>query len=223
LLGSTLNLTSGVEYLMFTVLQRYRVRLGTVAEAAARAEETLVPRLREAAAFVAYDLLHTGDGTVTVLAVFETRPAADAAARVLSDWFRSDWPAFRLLPPDLSVAESLTLAQANGDAGLAPASGGDVGSAEPYADAVSDQGIGAELQIARDRRRIGERRLLVVVRVPERRSAVERRSDLERRAGWERREGWERRGMVAPTETVVMSERRRIAPAWRRREAYHSR
>jgi hypothetical protein len=202
---------------MFTVLQRYRVRLGTVADAAVRAEETLVPRLREAAGFVAYHLLDTGDGTVTALAVFETRPAADAAARVLSDWFRSDWPAFRLLAPDLSVAESLTLAQANGDAGVALASSGDVGSAEPYADALSDQVIRAELQVPRDRRRIGERRLLVVARVPERRSEVERRSDLERRAGSERR------GMAAPTETVAMSERRRVAPAWRRRDAFHSR
>jgi hypothetical protein len=149
--------------------------------------------------------------------VFETRPAADAAARVLSDWFRSDWPAFRLLAPDLSVAESLTLAQANGDVGAAPASSEDVGSVEPYAAAVSDQVIRAEAQVPRDRRRIGERRLLVVARVPERRSEVERRSDLERRAGSERR------GMAAPTETVVMSERRRIAPAWRRREAFHSR
>ena len=218
-----MNFTSGVAYLMFTVLQRYRVRLGTVAEAAARAEETLVPRLREADGFVAYHLLHTGDGTVTALAVFETRSAADAAARLLSDWFRSDWPAFRLLAPDLSVAESLTLAQANGDAGVAPASNGDVGSVEPSADAVSDQVIGAELHVRRDRRRIGERRLLVVARVPERRSEVERRSDLERRAGWERREASERRGTVASTETVVMSERRRIAPAWRRREAFHSR
>ena len=101
---------------MFTVLQRYRVRLGTVADAATRAEETLVPRLKDVTGFVSYHFLHTGDSTVAAMALFETRSAADAAARLLSDWFRSDWPAFRLMAPDLSVAESLTLTHANGDA-----------------------------------------------------------------------------------------------------------
>jgi hypothetical protein len=194
---------------MYTVLQRYRVRLGTVADAAARAEETLVPRLKEATGFVAYHFLHTGDNTVAALALFETRPAADAGARLLGEWFRSDWPAFRLLAPDLSVAKSLTLEHANGHA--------DEGQAAPYLDAVLDPGMAAELPVARDRRRMGERRLLVVMRVPERRSAVDRRTSLDRRTGSERR------GEMASSETAAIPERRRIAPAWRRREAHRSR
>ena len=202
---------------MFTVLQRYRVRLGTVADAAARAEETLVPRLKETTGFVAYHLLDTGDSTVAALALFETRPAADAAAGLLRDWFRSDWPAFRLLAPDLSVAESLTLEHANAGAGMAPPSRRDEGEQAPYGDAVTNQAMGAEPLIARDRRSVGERRLFVVASVPERRSGADRRISLERRLGSERR------GVVVPTETGVMRERRRIAPAWRRREAFHSR
>jgi len=194
---------------MFTVLQRYRVRLGTVADAAARAEETLVPSLKQAPGFVAYQFLHTGDGTVAALAVFETKPAADAAARVLSDWFRSDWPAFRLLAPDLSVAESLTLEQTNGAARsvLAPRS----------ENGAADQAPGAQRQVTGDRRRNGERRVFFLAGVPERRRGVDRRVTLDRRAGAERRGG------VAPAETVAQQERRRIAPAWRRREAFHSR
>ena len=43
--------TSGVRNSMFTVLQRYRVRLGTVADAATRAEESLVPRLKDVTGF----------------------------------------------------------------------------------------------------------------------------------------------------------------------------
>jgi len=209
------NLTSGVERLMFTVLQRYRVRLGTVADAAARAEETLVPRLRQLTGFITYHLLHTGDSTVAALALFETRPAADAGVRLLSEWFRSDWPAFRLLAPDLSVAESLTLA--NGDEGVAlePVEHG--GLAAPDVDAALDPRMDAELPLVRDRRRAGERRILVVATTPERRSGVDRRATVERRTGLERRGG------VAPTETTVIPERRRIAPSWRRREPFHSR
>lgn len=188
---------------MFTVLQRYRVRLGTVADAAVRAEETLVPRLKAVTGFVDYHLLNTGDSTVAALALFETKAAADSAARLLNEWFRSDWPAFRLLAPDLNVAESLTRAHANGDG---------------VGDLLEEEAMEAEPQVRRDRRRIGERRLLVVARVPERRSATDRRSTVERRSGSERR------GLVAPTQTVVMTERRgRVAPAWRRREAFHAR
>ncbi len=127
---------------MFTVLQRYRVRLGTVADAAARAEESLVPRLKEADGFVAYQFLHTGDGTVAALAQFETKPAADAAARLLTEWFRSDWPAFRLMAPDLSVAESLTSEQANGrhqSAGVALPASGDDGQVVPFTDGITEQ------------------------------------------------------------------------------------
>ena len=188
---------------MFTVLQRYRVRLGTIADAAARSEETLVPSLKAVTGFVAYHLLNTGDSTVAALALFETKPSADTAARLLSEWFRSDWPAFRLLAPDLSVAESLTRAQASGDGGT---------------EWLSEEAVEAAPQAGRDRRRIGERRLLVVARVPERRSATDRRSTSERRSGAERR------GVVAPSQAVVMSERRgRLAPAWRRRDVFHPR
>jgi hypothetical protein len=200
---------------MFTVLQRYRVRLGTVADAAVRAEETLVPRLKAVSGFVAYHLLNTGDSTVAALALFETKPAADSAALLLNEWFRSDWPAFRLLAPDLSVAESLTLAQANGDAvkALPSGSGENGGHAALYGELLSEEAVEAGPPVPRDRRRIGERRLLVVARVPERRAATDRRTIVERRSGSERR------GLVAPSQTVVMSERRgRMAPVWRRRE-----
>jgi hypothetical protein len=203
---------------MFTVLQRYRVRLGTIADTAARAEETLLPRLRAVAGFVDYHLLNTGEATVAALALFDTKSSADDAARLMSEWFRSDWPAFRLLAPDLSVAESLTRAHANGDGVKALASGSGDEQAVLYGELLSEEAVEAEPQVQRDRRRIGERRLLVVTREPERRSATDRRSANERRSGSERRGG------VSPSQAVVMSERRgRLAPAWRRRDAFHPR
>lgn len=199
---------------MFTVLQRYRVRLGSVTDAAVRAEESLVPRLRAVTGFIAYHFLHTGDNTVAALALFDTKAAADVAARLLSEWFRSDWPAFRLLAPDLSVAESLTLEQAEGTVGTA-LHARQVGS---YEDSVLGGATGFEPQGPRDRRRIGERRVLVVAREPERRTGVDRRQSDERRTGSERRGG-----EMAAEIAAVPAERRRIAPSWRRREAFHAR
>jgi hypothetical protein len=205
---------------MFTVLQRYRVRLGTVADAAARAEESLVPRLKEADGFLAYQFLHTGDGTVAALAQFETKPAADAAARLLTEWFRSDWPAFRLMAPDLSVSESLTHANSNGREQVAVAdleTSEDEGQAVGLGDDALEPMVDAEARGGRDRRRIGDRRLLVAARVPERRSGVDRRVTDERRMGAERR------GVEDAPQPAQPAERRRIAPAWRRREAFHAR
>jgi antibiotic biosynthesis monooxygenase len=211
------NRTRGVKHPMFTVLQRYRVRLGNVADAAERAEETLLPRLKQETGFVAYHLLDSGDSTVTVMAVFETRPAADAAARLLREWFRSDWPAFRLLAPDLSVAEALTVEQANAVEGMALQSHADEERVASYGYMPADQAIGTNPRVAGDRRMRGERRLVTVA------CETERRSGLERRITLERRSTSERRGVLVPTEAAAIPERRRIAPAWRRREMFHSR
>ena len=61
----------------------------------------------------------------------ETKPAADVAARLLTEWFRSDWPAFRLMAPDLSVAESLTHANSNGREQVAVAAGAELDQRDP--------------------------------------------------------------------------------------------
>jgi hypothetical protein len=211
------NRIRGDTYPMFTVLQRYRVRLGNAADAAERTEKTLVPRLKEETGFVAYHLLDTGDSTVTVMAVFETRPAADAAARLLKEWFRSDWPAFRQLAPDLSVAEALTVEQANAVEGRALQSHVEEERVASYGYMPADPAMAATPRVVTDRRKSGERRLVTVA------CETERRSGLERRISLERRSTSERRGVLVPTEAAAPSERRRIAPAWKRREVFHSR
>jgi heme-degrading monooxygenase HmoA len=201
---------------MYTVLRRYRVRLGTIADTAARAEETLVPSLKEVPGFVAYHLLHTGDNTVAALVLFETKAGADAGARTLSDWFRSDWPAFRLIAPELSVAELLTLDEASGRAALEPQWTDDRALLAPPTDALSARALGAGRQV-RERRRGLERRVAVIAIAEDRRSGVERRTDLDRRSGLERR------GEVISAESAAPVEPRRIAPPWRRREPSHTR
>jgi hypothetical protein len=211
------NRTRGVEHPMFTVLQRYRVRLGNVADAAERAEETLLPRLKQETGFVAYHLLDTGDSTVTVMVVFETRPAADAAARLLREWFRSDWPAFRLLAPDLSVSETLTVEQANAVERMALPSHVEEERVASYGYMPAGPAMATTPRVVTDRRKGGERRLVTVA------CETERRSGLERRITLDRRSTSERRGVLVPTEAAAPPERRRIAPAWRRREVYHSR
>jgi len=184
---------------MFTILRRYRVRLGTVEQAATYAERTLVPQLRQVSGFVAHYLLDTGHNTLISLSLFETTEGADAADRVLAAWFRSDWPAFRVMPPDFSVGEVMTV-----DAALRRAT-----EAAPQVElTLPEARSGADVSYPGDRRVNPERRRRTESPV------IERRSGLERRVTAERRAGVERRGLPL--------QRRRIAPPLRRREGFQA-
>ncbi|HUL03222.1 MAG TPA: hypothetical protein VLV16_08355 [Gemmatimonadales bacterium] len=186
---------------MYTILRRYRVRLGTVEQAATYAERTLVPQLRQVPTFIAHYLLDQGDNTLISLTLFENNEAAEAAGRVLADWFRSDWPAFRMLPPEYNVGEVVSV-----DAALRRATA--AATAEPEL-AFAELRVGGEAAYPGDRRMTPDRRRRTESPV------IERRSGLERRVVAERRVGLERRG--APVQ------RRRIAPPMRRREGFQAR
>ncbi len=200
---------------MYAVLHRYRVRLGTVAEAAGHARRTLVPLLKQVPAFVAYYLLEVANDTLASMAVFETSEGAQAATRLLSDWFRSDWPAFRQIPPAASVGELLTFEGVGRAAGTVASEsrdrtlGGRRDAALPERRSERDRRMF-------DRRMMLERRQESVPVVTDRRRDPDRRRGADRRSGLQRRTDW-------PTESsALVSERRRIAPPWRRREPFRS-
>lgn len=202
---------------MFAVLRRYRVRLGTVAQAVAQTEENLVPLLKQVPGFVAHYLLDTGDSIVAALTVFDTKEAAASAAGVLSGWFRNDWPAFQLLPPDAIVGELVS--------SVKPARRGEPVPREslerflmaaPRAE-THERRPRSDRRSGIDRRAVGERRQVVVV------PAVERRSGIDRRAGSERRSGVERRaGRAAAAAADPLAPRHHIAPPSRRREPFRT-
>jgi hypothetical protein len=187
---------------MYTILRRYRVRLGTVEQAATYAERTLVQQLRQVPTFIAHYLLDQGDNTLISLTLFESNDAAEAAGRVLADWFRSDWPAFRLLPPEYNVGEVVSV-----DAALRRATGAATTAQAEVA--IAELRVGGEVVYPGDRRVNPERRRRTESPV------IERRSGLERRVVADRRVGVERRG--------VPVQRRRIAPTMRRREGFQAR
>ncbi len=198
---------------MYAALHHYRVRLGTVAEAGERAQRALVPLLRRVAAFVAYYLLDAGNDTVVSLALFDTREAAEGSTPLLSDWFRSDWPAFRQIPPDGSVGELLVVERVTREAEPAPP--------DDRARTQTDR------QEVREPRRAWDRRMFDRRAMQDRRQemapvATERRGEGDRRRGLDRRSGLERRAAGPVPAFKPGAERRRIAPLWRRREAHRS-
>ena len=97
---------------MHAVVRRYRVRLGTMEQAARYAEKWFVPLLRQIPGFKSCYLISDGEGVLASLGFFETREAAKAANTVANQWFRGEWGAYRPLAPEIIGGEILTQVQA---------------------------------------------------------------------------------------------------------------
>jgi len=172
---------------MHAVIRRYKVRLGTVASAAKHAETSLLPQMNRLPGFVAYYLLDAGDSVLASISVCATPEGADAAAALAASWFRSDWPSFKLIPPEITDGEVLVHAEAERATGRRR----------------------TERRAKNDRRTDGERRMVAERRrsnqepVVERRGEGVRRSSTERRSQVERRESWQ----SAPPPTAQASRR----------------
>jgi hypothetical protein len=92
---------------MHGMIRRYRVRLGTVAQAAHYTEKGFLPILRDIPGFVSCHLMDAGDDVLTCVALFDTEAGIAAAVRATRDWFRDEWSSFRPLPPEVIKGEVL--------------------------------------------------------------------------------------------------------------------
>lgn len=99
---------------MHVVIQRYRVRLGVVTEAARYADKWFLPLVRQIPGFGACYLMDAGEGVLACIGVFETREGGDTAARLARDWFGKEWGSFRPLPPEAIAGEVLAQVAATG-------------------------------------------------------------------------------------------------------------
>jgi len=98
---------------MHGVIRRYRVRLGTVAQAAHYAEKGFLPILVDIPGFVSCHLLDAGNDVLAVVALFDSAEGTSAAIRASTDWFRDEWSSFRPLPPEVVAGEVLARATAD--------------------------------------------------------------------------------------------------------------
>ena len=93
---------------MHAVVRRYRVRLGTMEQAARYTEKWFVPLLRQIPGFKSCYLVSDGEGVLASLGFFETREGAKAANTLATQWFREEWGAYRPLAPEIMGGEVLT-------------------------------------------------------------------------------------------------------------------
>jgi len=160
---------------MHAVIRRYKVRLGTVASAAQHAESSLLPQMNRLPGFVAYYLLDAGDSVLASISVCETPEGADAAAALAASWFRSDWPSFKLIPPEITDGEVLVHAEV----------GRSTGRRRTERRASTERRADSDRRVASERRRLNEAPAVERRSDVTRRSSAERRSELERRAAWQ--------------------------------------
>ncbi len=179
---------------MYAVIRRYRVRLGTVTSAAQLAETNLLPQMNHLPGFVAYYLLDAGEGILASISICATAEGADAAGDLAAEWFRSDWPSFQLIPPEVTDGEVLVHAEVGRATGRRR----------------SERRSARDRRALADRRVGGERRRAVLPADVERRAVGDRRALGERRAQAERRTAWD------AVETARPARRLGAAPQWRR-------
>jgi hypothetical protein len=92
---------------MHVVIQRYRVRLGVVTDAARYADKWFLPLVREIPGFVNCYLMEAGSGVLASIGLFETAAGAETATRLAREWFGKEWGSFRQLPPEIIAGEVL--------------------------------------------------------------------------------------------------------------------
>ena len=160
---------------MHAVIRRYKVRLGTVASAAQHAETSLLPQMNRLPGFVAYYLLDAGDSVLASISVCETPEGADAAAALAASWFRSDWPSFKLIPPEITDGEVLVHAEV----------GRATGRRRTERRASTDRRTDSDRRISAERRRSNVTPAVERRTETSRRSSAERRSEVERRTAWQ--------------------------------------
>jgi hypothetical protein len=180
---------------MHGTVRRYRVRLGTVPQAVKYVRGNLLPLLRQIPGFTAFYLFNAENNTLASVMIYQTPDGAEAANHLASSWFRSDWPSFQLMPPEMAVAEILTHEGAGGERDRLPAAAplplaltrvDGNGHGDEYLEdrrGVIDRRSADRRSIVADRRHV---RILVEV---ERRAGVERRVCAAPRSSTERRSG----------------------------------
>jgi len=99
---------------MHAVIRRYRVRLGTMEQAARYAEKWFLPLVRAIPGFAACYLIAAEESVLAALGLFETAEGASAAAALAGEWFREEWGSFRPLPPEVIGGKVVAQATANG-------------------------------------------------------------------------------------------------------------
>ena len=84
---------------MYTYVRRYDVKPESVNEVIRRAVEGFVPIISRERGFLAYDLMNSGNGTVTSISTFDNQVAAENANVLTTEWVNANLASLVSEPP----------------------------------------------------------------------------------------------------------------------------
>jgi len=89
---------------MYTVVRRYDGATDP-AEAARRAQEGLVPLIRQVPGFVAYYAVDAGGGEIVSISVFEDQAGSEEPTKIAADFVRENLAPLLPNPPQVTAGE----------------------------------------------------------------------------------------------------------------------
>ncbi|HET9493313.1 MAG TPA: antibiotic biosynthesis monooxygenase [Chloroflexia bacterium] len=84
---------------MYTYVRRYNVKPESVNEVIRLAVEGFVPIISRERGFLAYDLMNSGNGTVTSISTFDNQVAAENANILTMEWVNANLASLVTEPP----------------------------------------------------------------------------------------------------------------------------
>src|SRR2546429_529074 len=103
---------------MYAAIRRGQTALSTLDEVKRKIEQSFVPIVSAVPGFIAYYAVHTGNGVVVTISLFEDQAGAEESSRRSAEWVKQN-PAYLLLTPiDGSAGEVIVHELAAGRLGL---------------------------------------------------------------------------------------------------------
>ena len=84
---------------MYTFIRRYNIKPDSVNEVIQRAVEGFVPIISKERGFLSYDLMNTGNDTVTTISAFDNQVAAEKANVLTMEWVSTNLASYVTEPP----------------------------------------------------------------------------------------------------------------------------
>jgi hypothetical protein len=97
---------------MYTAIRRYEgTDVNALREIIRRAQEELVPQLKQIPGFMAYYIVDAGEGTIASVSVFEDRDGVAMSTMVAENWVRENIGSLAPNPPQVTAGEVVLQAE----------------------------------------------------------------------------------------------------------------
>jgi hypothetical protein len=90
---------------MHLAIRRYQVDPGSIDEIMRKIDEGFLPIIKDAQGFLAYYALHSRDGELATVGVFEDRAGAEESIKMAADFVEQNLASLLPNPPEITAGE----------------------------------------------------------------------------------------------------------------------